>query len=532
MGKYDIFISCCREDTLIAQQIYKRLEDSDLICFLALNPTIADFAEAMQSAIINSKNVIFIYGDNSEDSIYQRRELDLALESGKKVISLDISTCKNGVIHSILRKKTVCYTSIDNICNNIQNEISYIKKGNKVRISPGKTYEGDNRPSYKAGKKRCILLITIVLLIICLLFTLYYACSPRFTGSKDSSIPPEYSSPIEYIPIMNTASPIKDRSRKTANQSENITDSIYPSEILDSDTAYISFKENETEETIITSTSQSSDWMSRIWINRCISALFGILLGIILVLIIKVSRKKRDNIKLSSDVNVSVSIDGCPLAKIEAGNVFSTRLEKGEYLIDFETNDDVHNRIIQKIVDNNTHVIFSEFFNKQEIKFKCFIAGSLALSVERNALIAVVSKMHNRWETERFRISSYTFEDFNRDVVPGGQQKLYDTFIENDADWCVFIISNGIGEKTLNEYRVAMNSLRKNGYPKILFLASSEPARDETLSAIKKEIIDANQYWNSYNNIEHMQSIFRDCIEWDVTLLSKSRKMAASDRLE
>ena len=87
----------------------------------------------------------------------------------------------------------------------------------------------------------------------------------------------------------------------------------------------------------------------------------------------------------------------------------------------------------------------------------------MALSVERNALIAVVSKMHNRWEAERFRISSYTFEDFNRDVIPGGQQKLYDTFIENDADWCVFIISNGIGEKTLNEYRVAMNSLHKMG---------------------------------------------------------------------
>lgn len=61
-------------------------------------------------------------------------------------------------------------------------------------------------------------------------------------------------------------------------------------------------------------------------------------------------------------------------------------------------------------------------------------------------------------------------------------------------------------------------------HPKILFLASSEPTKDETLSIIKKEIMDANQYWNTCNNIEHMQSIFRDCIEWDVTLLSKSKK--------
>lgn len=47
--------------------------------------------------------------------------------------------------------------------------------------------------------------------------------------------------------------------------------------------------------------------------------------------------------------------------------------------------------------------------------------------------------------------------------------------------------------------------------------------KDETLFVIKNEIMDANQYWNSCNNIEHMQSIFRDCIEWDVTLLSKSK---------
>lgn len=289
------------------------------------------------------------------------------------------------------------------------------------------------------------------------------------------------------------------------------------------DTVYISFKVNEDRCTNkITSTPQLYDWEGLNRINRLLFTLVGLLLGFTLMFIVKLCRKKK-NIKLSSDVNVSISIDGNPITKIDAGSVFSTHLDKGEYLIDFQSENDTHNRIIQKIVDKDTHFVFSEFLNKEEIKFKCFIAGSLALSIERNALIATVSKMYNRWESEWFRITSYTFEDFNRDVVPGGQQMLYDKFIENDADWCIFIISNGIGEKTLNEYKVAMNSLKKHGHPKILFLASSEPTNDETLSIIKKEIMDANQYWNTCNNIEHMQSIFRDCIEWDVTLLSKSK---------
>ena len=494
--KYDIFISYCRVDSTLAKQITHKLKGFGLNCFLDVETLQlgSNFADTLQSVILESKYIIYIYGENSEDNIWQRRELDLALESGKKVISLFVNHSNEGIIHSILKKKTICHTSIDKICNSIQREIS---PAHCCRISiPSETTE-KRLYSRKNRKKRYIFLAIITLLfIICLLFPNYYTSSP----------------PLERP---NTCP-------NTSKQSDNITDSIYSSEILDRDTVYISSKGNEPGTTKITSTPQLSDWEGRIWVNRCLSALGGLLLGIILVLIIKFCRKKK-NIKLSSDVNVSISIDGNPIAKISAGSVFSTHLDKGEYLIDFQSENDAHNRIIQKIVDKDTHVVFSEFLNKEEIKFKCFIAGSLALSTERNALIATVSKMYNRWESERFRITSYTFEDFNRDVVPGGQQKLYDKFIENEADWCVFIISNGIGEKTLNEYKVAMNSLKKYGHPKILFLASKEPAKDETLSVIKKEIMEANQYWNTCNNLEHMQSIFRDCLEWDVTLLSKSK---------
>lgn len=41
------------------------------------------------------------------------------------------------------------------------------------------------------------------------------------------------------------------------------------------------------------------------------------------MLIVKLYRKKK-NIKLSSDVNVSISIDGNLIAKISAESVFST----------------------------------------------------------------------------------------------------------------------------------------------------------------------------------------------------------------
>lgn len=61
MSKYDIFISYCRADTRIAQQIYKRFEELGLICFLdAQNLKTGDnFANVIQSVIINSKYCYF-----------------------------------------------------------------------------------------------------------------------------------------------------------------------------------------------------------------------------------------------------------------------------------------------------------------------------------------------------------------------------------------------------------------------------------------------------------------------------------------
>lgn len=498
MDNFDVFISYCRIDSTVAKQITHKLKEFGLNCFLDVDKLQlgSSYAHTLQSAILESKYVIYIYGENTEDNIWQRRELDLSLESGKKVISLFVNHSNEGFIHSILKKKTICHTSINDVCNLIQKGIVHITEKDNIPI-PSTIKQRCNYKSSKPRKKRCILLGVITLILIFISFLLYNISSPRIVEVSLESNDP--------------------------SQSLDITDSTSVSEVFDIGTD----GENEDckEKTKVTTIVQSSAWWEYwIWTNRCWAALIGFLFGIIVMFIIKVPPppKKKKNLKLSCDVDASVSIDGSHVAKINAGDVFSTHLVKGEYLIDFKSNENEHNRIIQKIADKDMHVVFSEFLNKEEKKFKCFIAGSLSLSTERNALIATISKMGNRWESEKFRISSYTFEDFNRDVVPGGQQMLYDKFIETEADWCVFIISNGIGEKTLNEYSVAMNSLKNYGHPKILFLASAEPTKDETLSVIKKEITGANQYWNTCNNIEHMQSILRDCLEWDVTLLSKS----------
>ena len=498
MAQYDVYISCSRVDEDLASAIYRELKNDGIRCFLMSEDLVAgDYADAIQSAIIQSEYFIFIYGDRTEQSVFQRRELDLALQSGKRVCTLFLSSSDDGVIRSILTKRTDLFTTSDSLCDHIRERVH---SDGMITSTPVGRLGRDGQPKVRRSSRKRLWIwgVVALLLVLFVAFMAFFSFktreSPSFSSpieSFDESFDVDTSRLLHQIDVLEMyygPNPGFDALREKLNSSP------YPEP----------------------SSMKPNHW---IWfVPVCVS------LGGVVLLIAR--RKKRKNIKLSSDVDARIAIDGKQVAEINAGGVYATSLRKGEYLIDFASNSGEHHRVVQKIADRDTHVVLAEFLEKQEIKFRCFIAGSLRLSAERNALIAVVSKLYNRWESEHFRISSHTFEDFSRDVVPGGQQKLYDTFIENEADWCVFVLADGIGEKTLGEYRVAMDSLHKNGHPRILILASPKAEDNEALVAIKKEIIEADQYWNTCNNIEHMQSIFKDCVEWDVTLLSKSRRQS------
>ena len=113
MTQYDVFISYSRVDGDVARYISHEWEGTGVSCFLDFSSIVDEnFADAIQSAVINCKYVIFIYGAQTENSVRQRRELDLALDRNKKVITLLTDTEQEGVIRSILKSRTICHTSI------------------------------------------------------------------------------------------------------------------------------------------------------------------------------------------------------------------------------------------------------------------------------------------------------------------------------------------------------------------------------------------------------------------------------------
>lgn len=232
-------------------------------------------------------------------------------------------------------------------------------------------------------------------------------------------------------------------------------------------------------------------------------------------------KEKECNLKVSSDTNSKILIDGELKHEIKAREVYRTHLRKGEYLVDVQNAEehDRHRTFQHKVDSQESKLLYAEFEKERPVAgktIKCFIAGSKALQRERDALRAVISMMYNKWENKQFRIQAYTFEDFERTVVVGGQQQKYNDFITQEANWVLLVINGQVGSITLEEFRKAMDAHKLKGSPQILILAQRGSEQDEKVAFIKKEIDREKQYWNDYKDIEEMKLFFESTLNWDL----------------
>ena len=173
--------------------------------------------------------------------------------------------------------------------------------------------------------------------------------------------------------------------------------------------------------------------------------------------------------------------------------------------------------VCRKKIKNNIDIIEPQY----DKLIKCFIAGSKSLQRERDGLRSIMSVMYNKWMNFNFKILSFTFEDFDKKVVIGGQQKLYNSFIEKDADWALFIIDKGIGDKTHEEYRIAMDSYINNGRPNIVIFGKLGISDMSELSTIKEEVEKHGQYWVDYSDIDNLKLSFESILNWDLINIFK-----------
>lgn len=151
-----------------------------------------------------------------------------------------------------------------------------------------------------------------------------------------------------------------------------------------------------------------------------------------------------------------------------------------------------------KNTEKQSHII-----NDNTVRYKCFIAGATTIDEERDAVRSSFSQVANKWSSFNIRLSSYTFEDFDNNHQ---QQLRYNEFIENEADCVIVIIANGIGEKTICEYRLAVKTLAKTKKrPKIVVYADEKSKNDPNVIEFKKEVELNKTYWVPYSTLGELK---------------------------
>ena len=153
----------------------------------------------------------------------------------------------------------------------------------------------------------------------------------------------------------------------------------------------------------------------------------------------------------------------------------------------------------QRKTPEETKIQIEQILEKSKKIHKVFIAGSKSLSKERDALRVVFSQISNRGNTT---FQTWTYEDFPRKFVKGGQQNLYNSFIEEEAESVIFILENNVGGITKEEFDVALNSFKSKGHPQIYVFHHESEMLNKDIEEIKAILPD---YYADYEDINELK---------------------------
>lgn len=550
---YDVFISYSRKDYEIASKI------NDIIRDWGYNPyfdklelKVGDsYAEKIMAAITSSRLIIVIYSEHLGKSTWNRKEVEYAYSKGKDILVLNLDTsCQTDEwfsFHLLKYQYIDISKDLDSAMPCLLKSLQNILTPKPKKVDCSVCVDSIEKPSESTQEKepvkkrkwwRISIVLTFFITLIIGFFLFAYLnrgapqCSPDYsftdidtcvvadedldgccdTVACDSCVAD--STVVDYSENDNeldTNVSFNDNDGSSYNDSEEINDrEVYDNEEeLNTDIPSVYEDNSSCENPVV---AEEDYTYNDYGILFCI-------LGILLVAGLYVRHyrhlKKIKNLKISSNIDTTAYIDGEELVQIKANDVFGAHLPKGEYIIDFRAANNempqkrfVHN--VKTMTDVQTLCANFTVVSPDDYKtINCFIAGSKKLDRERDAILAEMMRMHNGWSKRKYTIFAKTYEDFPGKAHVGGQQKLYNAFIKDEADIVIFILDGQIGEKTREEFNLAMESFSKKNHPQIYVFARMGAESNSGLKEIREDFNKYEQYWIDYTDLRSLKLEFR-----------------------
>jgi len=480
--KYDVFICYSRHDAETALKICDRLERAHVTVFSDAFSLIGseDFAYGITDAIINSQCLLYLHSEYSIQSNWIRKEIEYAIKKGLQVIPVNLNgfSSDDTYIRKILYNRMwLDYDRAASDCNEqFEMLVNHVLSAvNQNRISRDSSKKGAQNPS------------------------------------DVDSIPP---------------------GKKNTSMSSVKTSWLYcflccliAVVVL---LGVIAIRNDNYAEGI----------------PLLIGV--GVLLVVLLVLFITNAEYKIRIHNTDSKKKFIIRVDGKEERKIGPLEVIEITRRRGEYVISAQAEDSSSEVIVisqlfnrqndGKIISISPNIQQNSVLESHLLKYRCFIAGSTAITNERNAARAVLSILYNQYEKYDFYITAHTYEDFNNKHKIDGHQYDYDTFIKEKADCTIFIICKHVGDKTLKEYSLAIETFENTGCRRPAIFVYNDVSdvndinqQDPSVLAFRKLVEGKQAYWRDYNGIDMLMLKIKEDLGAELTDVLEMRPSISRD---
>lgn len=540
--KYDIFISSASKDSEYAELLGRDLSLKGFKTFFdrADIQCAQDFASEIISAINNCSVVLYLHSPNSCQSHWVQNELRYAKELGKLIIVINVGKVLDESYHRILgdlNSYQILYFEDLDDCDKIikqiisrsfpnltvgSSRISQNRESSDSKSMPAPSCFNESssieiestskRPRQKSYLKLVVWLVVLLLLSLLLMFLLDSVDSAPAPECNNNRSIKEQLDDVVICDSIIVDSTISDTSFQISSNGRNFEPNKGYSQNSDYDiddsSQYISERENY-------------------------YMIFLILASLLLGMVLYRLAKRKYGVKIhnqSSKEKLTLLVDGKYECEINPLEVVCVKRKKGEYMLTLRLNTDediienIHQQFNKQYNNQIIPVELRQTNNNNFITYRCFIGGSTSIINERNAARSVLSILYNQYEKYNFYITAHTFEDFQNKHKIEGHQYEYDEFIRKKANCVIFIICKYVGSKTLDEYKVAINTFElTNGERPAIFVYNDTSVcdgtvqQDESINKFREFVDSKKAYWRDYKDIETLMLKMKDDISAELT---------------
>lgn len=478
MRKYDVFVCYSRHDADVAERICERLVKESITVFyeaFAL-PVDGDFASAITEIISNSRYVLYLHSEYSSQSNWVRKELEFAINKGLSVIPVNVSGFRsdNSSIRQLLYDR-------------------YWLEYDRAAY--------DNHEQFEK-----------------LIFNLLRIVNPAAiensyggTSQRPEPIKSE-SSPVESV------KDTKEKEVKAKKVPESNKDFVWLAVLLIFGAAFA-----------VVSIDNGN------YIEAAICIMYDLATIGVLIYLFRTNARYTVRIHNSdSRKSVVIRVNGEEYSRLEPLGMSEIERRKGECVISAQLEDESSDAVIINHCFNketNGKIITISFTQNHNsirksdlLKYRCFIAGSTSIANERNAARAVLSILYNQYEKYDFYITAHTYEDFKNKHKIDGQQYDYDTFIREKADCTIFIICNHVGDKTLKEYDLAIETFENTDSKRPAIFVYNDVSsindiseQDPSVIKFRKLVESKHAYWRDYTGMDMLMLKIKDDVSAELT---------------